>query len=147
MDCLVLQPVGASSPSMLDAPKGPLFVEAESGACDEPMRVQRATSVAARLELHLNAATPLKIGTDVFNPKDYHGPASFPRLRATTTAVNPAFAAVLLPLKGDVASPAVSFATTPEGRRIAIEWGEGKGKDEILWPNAEPREPVLNQVR
>lgn len=147
MDCLVLLPAGADTPSLKVAQASPLFAEAEAGTCEAPMRVERTEPAAARLELHLDAAAPLTLGTDIFNPQDYHGPAAFPRLRASTQAVNPEFAAVLLPLPNGTASPTVSFDTDSKGRRIVIDWADGKGRDEILWPSAEPRKPVLSQLR
>lgn len=147
MDCLLLSPVADPEPTMTGASASPLFVEAESGVCTEPMRIERTPPVETRLELHLDAAVPVVFCTDVFHPKDYHGPASFPRLRAVARAVNPAFMAILLPLPAGTPSPAVTFAVVEGGRKIAVDWGEDRGRDEILWPDISPRHPVLEQQR
>ena len=147
MDCLMLCPVDAPAPTMADAHLKPLFAEAESGTCTGLMQVERISPIQTRLELHLDATTPISLEKDIFRPKDRRGPAAFPRIRATITAVNPGFAAILLPLRTGIPSPKVTFSPIDGGRQMLVDWGEGRGQDEILWSDAAPRRLVLAQLR
>ena len=145
MDCLLLTREKAVPPTLDGASTQPLFAEAESGTVTSPMRVTTTPSIETRLELHVNADSPVTLVTDTFHPDDYHGPAAFPRLRATTRAVNPAFMAVLLPLPKNVPAPTVTFAASGGDRRVTVAWGSGR--DVILWPAAEGRKPVLSREK
>ena len=95
----------------------------------------------SRLLVRIDASSKVTLATDVFHPTDYHGPASFPRFRATTRAVNPRFIAILLPLEVNVNEPAVTFELAA-GKRIAkvtwpghtdtFEWSEADGSAKLV---------------
>ncbi|NQT13963.1 MAG: heparinase II/III family protein, partial [Planctomycetes bacterium] len=145
MDCLLLTREKSIPPTLQGASSEPLFAEAENGTVTAPMQVTTTPPLETRLEVHINAESAVTLGTDTFHPKDYHGPAAFPRLRATARAVNPAFMAVLLPLPEDVPAPTVTFASTGGDRRVTVAWESGR--DVILWPAAEDRKPVLSREK
>ncbi|MHB8901156.1 MAG: heparinase II/III domain-containing protein [Thermoguttaceae bacterium] len=87
---------------------------------------------AARLVVHVDSASGAVLTTDVFEPEDYHGPAAFPRLRATVRAVEPRFLAVLLPLAGEVEEPEVRFESAGEKRLLRVAWA---GHTDVFeWP-------------
>ena len=145
MDCLLLTREKAVPPTLTGAASQPLFAEAESGTLAAPMRVTKTPPLETRFELHIAAESPVRLGTDTFHPNDYHGPAAFPRLRATVRAVNPAFMAVLLPLPQNVPAPTVSFSPAGGDRRVTVAWENGR--DVILWPAAGDRKPVLSREK
>lgn len=143
MDCLVLTPEKAAPPTLAEASTRRLFAEAESGEVTPPMRVTTIPAVQTRLEVHVKADNAVTLSTDTFHPEDWRGPAAFPRLRATTRAVNPGFVAVLVPLPENVPSPTVEFGSSGSDRRILIAWEDGT--DSILWPAAGQRKPALTR--
>ena len=122
LDCLLLTRDLKSVPSLPVAWKEPLFIEAESGRVSGAMRVVSAEAAAPRMTVHLDAASKPVLSTDVFEPEDYHGPAVFPRLKATVQDVNPRFLAVLLPLPVGVQQPDIHFDSIEKGRQVKIAW-------------------------
>jgi hypothetical protein len=84
-----------------------------------PIKTDRAEP---RLLVRVDALSGATFSTDVFHPEDYHGPAAFPRLRATVRDVEPRFLALLLPLPAEVKAPEISFESLPDKRLIRIAW-------------------------
>jgi len=100
-----------------------------------PMRQvrQEGASDAPRMKLWLTAAAALRHEVDRY---DDHL-----RLNFRTTAVQPEFAAVLLPLPADVEDPHIVMNHAEDGLRLEIRW-PGR-TDQILWPAGESRRPVV----
>jgi len=88
-----------------------------------------------RLVVRIHADANTVLSTDLFHPNDYHGPAAFPRLRASTQAVNPHFVAVLLPLPAKVKEPKISFQTRAGSRLTIIQWLDHS--DTFVWSDAD----------
>jgi heparinase II/III-like protein len=122
LDCVMLTRDLESVPTFPAARAEPLFVEAEAGRLSGAMRFVRPQVSSPRLVVHVDAASKVELSTDVFEPEDYHGPAAFPRFRATVQAVNPRFVAVLLPLPASVEEPEVSFETIEGRRQVRVAW-------------------------
>jgi len=122
VDCVLLTRNREAVPSFPAAWKEPLFMEAELGRLVGAMRLVEWEGTNPRLVVHVDAASKLSLSTDVFEPADYHGPAAFPRFRATVRDVNPRFFAVLLPLPASVKEPEVRFRPDEGKRRVEIEW-------------------------
>jgi hypothetical protein len=98
--------------------------------CGAVVTPKKKTS-SEKLLLWVDAEAPVAITEDFYTPGDSFKPASYPRLRATCRAVNPCFAAVLVPTDSD-AMPAVRFEPTGGGNKtIYIKWS-GK-TDRITW--------------
>jgi hypothetical protein len=96
-----------------------------------PAPTEKPREARPRLVLRIHAdATPV-LSTDVFQPKDYHAPAAFPRFRATVRGVNPRFIAVLLPLPAAAAEPEVRFESKDETRITTIRWPQHT--DTLVW--------------
>ncbi|MEW6355573.1 MAG: heparinase II/III family protein [Planctomycetota bacterium] len=114
--------------------KGFVF-EAEDGKATPPMHVVREPEkkTAPRMKLVLHAAAPAALSVDAY---DGH-----PRLKAVVRAVQPNFAAVLLPLPPEVSEPDVQFEDTVAALRIHIRWE--KATDIIEWPKSGDRKPRL----
>ncbi len=122
IDCLALARDDQSVPSLSDADPGSLILEAEKGRLTGLMRGVPSQHSEARLVLRIHADAELSLTTDTFRPIDRHGPAAYPRFRATTRAVNPRYITVLLPLPSEVQEPEVTFSSS-EGKRIAkVRW-------------------------
>jgi hypothetical protein len=139
LDCLLIT-LACDEPPRLPVPAAAgQFFEAEAGIVTAPMRVVGCEPAAARLVVRIHADSAPVLGTDVFEPEDYHGPAAFPRLRAVAQAVAPSFAAVLLPLPAGVKEPDVSFAFDPAMRVIRIAWPDHD--DLVTWPRDSARLP------
>ncbi len=99
----------------------------ESGAT---VLLRKGTS-PEKMMLWVDAAEPVMMEEGFYTPGDSFKPSSYPRLRATCRAVNPAFAAVLVPTDSD-ARPVVTFESAGHGEKtIYIKWG-GK-TDRISW--------------
>jgi len=81
--------------------------------------------------VRMDASSEVTLATDVFRPDDYHGPAAFPRFRATTHDVNPRFIAVLLPLSAKAEEPGVTFEPAEGKRIVRIEWPAHT--DALVW--------------
>lgn len=112
-----------------------VLLEAESGKLVSPMCVVREEGEAlpARMRLFMHAAAPVAYRVDAY---DGH-----PRLNASTKALSPEFAAVLLPLPGDVEAPAVEFSRLGETLRVRVSWA---GRvDDVLWPASGDRRPTV----
>lgn len=141
VDCVALT-TDAEHPPVLSEVRGqPLFAEAESGTASAPMRVVRMAETPTRLLVRIAAAEPVTLKTDICHTEDYHGLGAFPLLRADTQAVNPRFAAVLLPLPAETPTPKVGFANTPAGREIHVRWPDHE--DVLLWPDQPDQPPTL----
>ena len=87
---------------------------------------------APRMRLWLTAAGPVQFEVDAY---DGHQ-----RLKATVSAVAPAFAALLLPLPGGTPELPVRVAHESAATRLTVQW-PGR-RDEIAWNNAGER-PTL----
>ena len=122
LDCVVLLGEGETVPMLPAVSKSPLFMEAEAGQLAGAMRLQRTEEQKPRLVIRINGDEEPVLSTDVFEPEDYHGPAKFPRFRAAVRAVEPRFAAVLLPLPGGVEEPEVRFESSADKCRISVKW-------------------------
>jgi hypothetical protein len=132
VNAVVLDAATAAAPPYGTA--GALRLEAAAASVTAPMRtVREEAGQAPRLRLRLDAAAPVRYELDSY---DGH-----PRLKASTTAVAPEFAAVLLPLPGICAEPSVAFERTADGLTVAILW-PGRS-DRILWPSSGERVPRL----
>lgn len=107
----------------------------EDAAITGPMRLVREEPDpdAPRMRLWLNAVGPVRWEVDGY---DAHL-----RLNARVTAVEPEFAAILLPLPAGVEEPAVSFAREEGALRLQVRWPERT--DVIRWPADGERRPVV----
>jgi len=141
VDCVLLTSDDTTPPALSELRGQPLFAEAESGTVSAPMRVVRTPQQPTRMLVRIAASSPVVLKTDVCHTDDYHGLGAFPLLRADTRAVNPRFAAVLLPLPADSPTPKVGFATTPAGREIRVSWPDHE--DVVLWPDQPDQAPTL----
>lgn len=141
VDCVLLTRDAEAVPAFPSAWEQPLFMEAETGRVSGAMRLVEWQGSNPRLAVHVDAASKVTLSTDLFEPEDYHGPAAFPRFRATVRDVNLRFVAVLLPLPAGVEEPEVSFESTEGKRRARIvwpghvdvfEWDESEGTVRLL---------------
>ncbi|MBM4050536.1 MAG: hypothetical protein FJ279_36030, partial [Planctomycetes bacterium] len=109
--------------------------EAEDGHVTPPMRIVReeCEKPAPGMRLILHAAAPIALTVDAY---DGH-----PRLKALARAVQPDFAAVLLPLSPADVEPSVHFDDTAAAVRIHIRWPQAT--DLIEWPKTGDRRPRL----
>ena len=142
LDCLALTTDAANPPALEEARRNPLFREAESGQVTAPMRIVGTPGRPTRLLLRLDAVAPLAVRTDVAHTEDYHGPGAFPLLRADTRAINPRFAAVILPLPGQTPDPTVTFVQAPAGKEIRVAWPSHE--DVLFWPDDASERPRLD---
>ena len=122
VDCVLFARDQDSVPTFPVVREMRLFLEAEAGQLSGAMRLERSQELEPRLVVHVDAASKVELSTDVFEPEDYHGPAAFPRFRASVDDVNPRFFAVLLPLPAGVEEPEVRFETDGGRRRAEIAW-------------------------
>ena len=122
LDSVVLLREDDAAPTLPDVSREPLFMEAEAGKLAGTMRSVQPEEERPRLVLHIDGETRPALSTDVFEPKDYHGPAGFPRFRAAVRGVEPRFAAVLLPLPDGMEEPEVEFASMADKRLIRVKW-------------------------
>lgn len=141
LDCLVLTTDSENAPSLSDIREHPLFREAESGRIAAPMRIIQVPADPTRLVVRLDAVAPVELRAGVARTEDYHGPGEYPKLYAEVRAVNPRFAAVLIPLPAGVAEPGVSFARQAEGREVRVVWPSHE--DVLFWPDQTDLPPVL----
>jgi hypothetical protein len=127
-----------------DANAAPPFVgkrnavqlEAEDGTVAAPMQVVREEEATPpRMKLFMHAAQSIQFEVDAYE--------THPRLKAITKGVKPDFAAVLLPLPGNVPAPEVRFHAGPDGLSIVVEWT--MRTDEIIWPNKGLRVPIVRR--
>lgn len=88
---------------------------------------------APRMRLWLSAAAPVRYAVDGY---DGHQ-----RLKATVSAVQPEFAALLLPLPAGAAEPQVRIAREAGALSLQLQW-PGR-HDWIRWPDQGDRRPVL----
>lgn len=124
----------AGPPFLLD--HGCIRLLAEDAAVSAPMqRVRQAGARdAPRMKLWLAAAAPVCRALDRY---DDHL-----RLDFRTTAVQPEFVAVLLPLPADVDEPQIALTRDEQAQRLQIRWPDRI--DHILWPASEPRRPAVS---
>jgi hypothetical protein len=141
LDCLVLTADAEQAPSLLEVRNHLLFREAESAQLSAPMRLIRVPAEPTRMIVRLDAVAPIALAPAVSRVEDYHGPGVFPMVRGEVRAVNPRFAAVLLPLPGEIKTPEVSFAPVTGGREIRIAWPSHE--DILFWPDQADQAPVL----
>ena len=87
-----------------------------------------------KMVLWVDAAESVTISEDFYSPDDSFKPTAYPRLRATCRAVNPYFAAILVPTDSGV-EPVVHVEAVKAGQRtIDIKW---PGRvDRIIWTEA-----------
>ncbi|MGI5923261.1 MAG: heparinase II/III domain-containing protein [Lentisphaeria bacterium] len=98
----------------------------------------------SRLLLAIDAATPLATPVvDAFRPTDGRHPAYYPRFGIDTTAVNPLFVAVLVPLPGQQAEPTVAFERSADAVEITVSWPTHR--DVIRWQPATREQPSLTR--
>lgn len=111
----------------------------EQAAVTTPMALVRteADAQAPHLRLWLTAAAPVRFTKDSY---DNHQ-----RVKASVTAVAPEFAALLLPLPGGVAEPAVGIKRQDSAVRLSVR--SGGRADEITWPAQGDRRPVLTSSK
>ncbi|MBT5607883.1 MAG: hypothetical protein HN742_13050 [Lentisphaerae bacterium] len=141
IDCLLVTTETKTPPTLEGVRDAPLFREAESGTLAAPMRVVQTTPRPTRLLIRLDAVAPVSLRTDTCKTMDYHGPGAYPLLRADTSAINPRFAAVLVPLPAECPTPAIAFARTQDTRTITVTWPDHE--DVITWPDQALQPPSL----
>jgi hypothetical protein len=139
IDCVLLTRDPQAVPTLPAAREEPLFLEVETGRLAGAMRRMQSDRAEPRLVVHVDASSGATLSTDVFEPEDYHGPAAFPRLRATVHDVEPRFLAILLPLPGEAKEPELNFESIGEKRLVRITWP--RHTDVFEWPagNGAPR--------
>lgn len=135
LDCLLLTPHKQAPPYFSNLPDDAILLEAEAGQLAEPLRIVSEPPPQARLVARLFAAAAVTLSTDRFQPVDDRGPASFPRFRASTQAVNPRFIAVLLPLPRNVAEPEVSVENREGTRVVHVRWPGHT--DTVIWSDSD----------
>jgi hypothetical protein len=115
--------------------EGDVLLESEAGDVKAPMVVltEQGDAAPPRMLVHLEAAGPVGLSVDGY---DGH-----PRLNATATAVNPRFAAVLLPLPGGMAAPDVRFDSRDDGILVRVEWDGAE--DQVAWDYATDGRPTV----
>ncbi|MDQ0291725.1 heparinase II/III domain-containing protein [Oligosphaera ethanolica] len=107
-------------------------------------QVADESAALSRLLLAVDAAAPLAAPVvDAFRPTDGRQPAHFPRFGIDTTAVNPLFVAVLVPLPGEQAEPAVGFARSADAVEITVTWPTHR--DVIRWHPANREKPSFTR--
>jgi hypothetical protein len=108
---------------------------AEDARLTSPMQLVRRepASDAPRMSLHLTASTPLQHQVTRY---DGHQ-----RIEFQATTVQPDFAALLLPLPGDVAGPEIEMQRDDHQQTLRIRWSNRL--DQITWPLEHPRRPTV----
>jgi hypothetical protein len=81
--------------------------------------------------LDSDSSVTLKQEDYTVEPDDNRKPRTYTRLRAYSKAVNPYFAAVLVPTDGSVSAPKVKFEKSKNENTIQIEWPQKT--DTIIW--------------
>jgi hypothetical protein len=141
IDCLFLTEDAETPPTPEAVRNDPLFREAEDGQLTAPMRTVRLPGNPTRLMVRVDGIDPITMRTDTRETLDYHGPNSYPILRADSKSVNPRFMAVLLPLPADTRDPKVVFRKTDSARMVGIRWSDHD--DVLTWPNDPEKLPSL----
>ena len=137
VDRIVITDKPDATPPFIGIPDVISF-EAEDGIISNPMQIVRENkSTPARMKLFLNAAEDIRFEVDAYE--------THPRLKATAQAVNPEFAAVMLPLPGESPVPQVQFKKQPDALIITVDWPTRK--DSITWPAKADRVPVVESKR
>jgi hypothetical protein len=100
-------------------------------------------SNSAKMFVFLDADSPLSVRQEDYTvtPDDHRKPAAYPRLRAYAKAVNPYFAAVLIPTDGSINAPKVVFDKKHQETVISIAWP--KRIDKITWKRAGRSRPQI----
>lgn len=83
-----------------------------------------------KMHVFFDAETDPVVARDSCTLADGMSPSTFPRLSASCRAVNPYFAAVLIPLAG-TAPPQVRFEESSSLKTVFVEWPEKT--DRIVW--------------
>ncbi|HJN18333.1 MAG TPA: hypothetical protein QGH10_22720, partial [Armatimonadota bacterium] len=135
VDAVALTADGDTPPPLLGWV--PVWLEAEAANVRAPMVVmtEKGDDAPPRMVVRIGASAPVDLNVDGY---DGH-----PRLNATATAVNPRFAAVLLPLPGGVEAPDVSFAQRDDGVLVRIAWDGAT--DEVAWNYASAGRPIVTR--
>jgi hypothetical protein len=141
IDCLVLTTEAETPPTLQAVRSDALFREAESGTMTPPMRVVRLPASPTRMMVRIDGADPVTLKTDTRETLDYHGPNSYPILRADSQSVNPRFMAVLLPLPSGTSDPKVAFGKAAGARLIRVRWADHD--DVLAWPDDPEKAPTL----
>ena len=94
----------------------------------------------AKMFVFLDAQSPLTLSLDVCDVGDDKKPSQYPRLRGITNAVNPYFAAVLVPTTGKM--PQVRFDNSPTEKLICVQWPDKT--DMISWDKAGKTKPLFS---
>lgn len=110
--------------------------EAESGNVVAPMRVVNTGGETdqARMVLAISGAGPVTMNRDLYE--------SHPWLKASVTAVNPGFAAVLAPLPGGTPEPEIEFARADRAVTVIVRW-PGR-EDTIAWSGQGTDTPAVD---
>ena len=138
VDRLALTTAPDATPPFTGDPRA-ILLQAEEGEVAAPMRVvsEEGKARPPRMVVRVAAAAPVFLGVD--------GYEAHPRLNAETTASNPRFAAVLLPLPGDVPEPSVRYVQEEAGLRVRVMWTEAT-VDEVFWPAATGAPPIVTRA-
>ncbi|NSW54911.1 MAG: heparinase II/III family protein [Armatimonadetes bacterium] len=110
--------------------------EAESGDVVAPMRVVNVGGETdqPRMVLAISGDGPARLDRDLYE--------SHPRLKASVTAVNPGFAAVLAPLPGGTLEPEIEFARPDGAVIVTVRW-PGR-EDTITWDGQGTESPSVS---
>ncbi|MDZ4044340.1 MAG: heparinase II/III family protein [Rhodoglobus sp.] len=112
--------------------------------------VLRPGAASARLNLTMAAAAPFSLTAGTYTA-DRETPGSLltvPRLIATTRAVNPRFATVLIPRPGNLAPPTTSVTVDDDGAHVSVVWPGRSDEIHIPWAtgSAVPGAPQVGIV-
>jgi hypothetical protein len=133
VDRVIITTDANASPPFIGKPDANQL-EAEDGTVTAPMLVVRADEVVPpRMKVFMHAAQPIRFAIDAYG--------THPRVKASTKAAKPEFAAVMLPLPGHIPDPDVRFQAQRHGLRITVAWGTRT--DEIVWPTEGNRSPAV----
>ena len=134
VDRLIVTDAATESLSLEDLGQG-IAMQAETGRVRGAMQVVKVTGEGGdpRLMLAISAGRPVALSQDMY---DGH-----PRLRASTRAINPRFAAVLAPLPAGTERPRVSFDRGETHVNVRILW---KGReDTVSWRGKGATKPTV----
>ncbi len=125
-------------PPLLTSQEG-ITLLAEDARVTAPMQVVRREPAtdAPRMILRVTAAEPLQHQVTRY---DGHQ-----RIEIQTQAVQPEFAALLLPLPTGIAEPEIDMQRDDRQLRLQICWPDRL--DQITWPTEPPRRPVVKITR
>lgn len=126
---------------MLSWPDLKINIADQNMAVISPKDVNDANKAKMFVFIDSNAPISLREEDYVVTPNDHRKPSAYTRLRAYSKAVNPYFAAVLIPTNGDVNSPKINFENSLDKKEINIKWPNRT--DKILWKKDGTSRPQL----